>query len=218
MHASYPGSSPETPKHVEMWAVWFPAPADAAEAISKTAGVSDLPTATLCKLSDEHMRSLGLREEGQVARIRCISGRARPTEAPGRRLSRAGHVARGPSASLRSSSAGRHDLVGILHHRTHDAAAARQLVINSPDSPRIEPPTSRWSWPALVYRSSVPRRSEAESLALRAASVWKTETELRAARNSAPAAGQGRRAVSSCRSSSWICWISASRSHCLVRR
>ena len=61
-----------TPKHVEMWAVWFPAPADAAEAISKTAGVSDLPTATLCKLSDDHMRSLGLTEEGQVARVRCI--------------------------------------------------------------------------------------------------------------------------------------------------
>ena len=72
MQASYPGSSPETPKHVEMWAVWFPAPADAAEAISKTAGVSDLPTATLCKLSDDHMRSLGLTEEGQVARVRCI--------------------------------------------------------------------------------------------------------------------------------------------------
>jgi len=72
MQATYPGSSPETPKHVEMWAVWFPAPADAAEAISKTAGVSDLPTATLCQLSDDHMRSLGLTDEGQVARIRCI--------------------------------------------------------------------------------------------------------------------------------------------------
>ena len=53
MKASYPGSSPETPKHVDLWAVWFPAPADAAEAVSKTAGVSDLPTASLCKLPDE---------------------------------------------------------------------------------------------------------------------------------------------------------------------
>ena len=72
MQAIYPGTSPETPKTVEMWAVWVTGPKDAAAALGETAGVSDLPTVTLCELSDDHMRSLGLIEEGQIARVRCI--------------------------------------------------------------------------------------------------------------------------------------------------
>jgi hypothetical protein len=72
MQATYPGASPETRKTVEIWAVWVPGQADAAGALAETAGVSDLPTAILCELSDDHMRSLGLTEEGQIARVRCI--------------------------------------------------------------------------------------------------------------------------------------------------
>jgi hypothetical protein len=72
MQATYPGSSPETRKTVEMWAVWIDDQARAAEALAETAGVSDLPSAALYQLSDDHMRSLGLSEEGQVARVRCI--------------------------------------------------------------------------------------------------------------------------------------------------
>jgi hypothetical protein len=72
MQATYPGTSPETPKTREMWAVWVPDQADAAGALAETAGVSDLPPAMLCELSDDHMRSLGLTEEGQIARVRCV--------------------------------------------------------------------------------------------------------------------------------------------------
>jgi hypothetical protein len=72
MQAIYPGTSPETPKTVEMWAVWVSDQAKAAGALAEAAGVSDLPSATLCDLSDDDMRSLGLSEEGQVARVRCI--------------------------------------------------------------------------------------------------------------------------------------------------
>jgi len=67
-----PGTSPESRKTVEMWAVLGYGPWDAAAALGETAGVSDLPTVTLCELSDDHMRSLGLTEEGQIARVRCI--------------------------------------------------------------------------------------------------------------------------------------------------
>ncbi|MDF3060132.1 MAG: hypothetical protein K0S06_241 [Microvirga sp.] len=70
MQASYSGSSPETGMTLEMWAVWVPDHADAAGALAETAG--NLPTTTLCELSDDHMRSLGLSEEGQIARVRCI--------------------------------------------------------------------------------------------------------------------------------------------------
>jgi hypothetical protein len=72
MQATYPGTSPETRKTGEMWAVWVPDQADAARALAETAGVSDLPTEMLCELSDDDMRSLGLTEEGQIARVRCI--------------------------------------------------------------------------------------------------------------------------------------------------
>ena len=72
MQATYPGASPETRKTVEIWAVWVPGQAGAAGALAETAGVSDLPTGMLCELSDDHMRSLGLTEEGQIARVRCI--------------------------------------------------------------------------------------------------------------------------------------------------
>ena len=72
MQAIYPGTSPETPKTVEMWAVWVSDQAKAAGALAEAAGVSDLPSATLCDLSDDDMRSLGLTEEGQVARVRWI--------------------------------------------------------------------------------------------------------------------------------------------------
>jgi hypothetical protein len=72
MQAIYPGTSPETPKTVEMWAVWVSDQRQAAGALAEAAGVSDLPSATLCDLSDDDMRSLGLTEVGQVARVRCI--------------------------------------------------------------------------------------------------------------------------------------------------
>jgi hypothetical protein len=72
MQATYPGSSPETQKTVEMWAVWVSDQAAAANAIAEAAGASDLPSAFLCQLSDDNMRSLGLTEEGQAARVRCI--------------------------------------------------------------------------------------------------------------------------------------------------
>ena len=72
MQATYPGSSPETQKTVEMWAVWVSDQAAAASAVAEAAGASDLPSVFLCQLSDDDMRSLGLSEKGQAARVRCI--------------------------------------------------------------------------------------------------------------------------------------------------
>ena len=42
-------------------------PLSARRSVLSSAAVSDLPTVTVCELSDDHMRSLGLTEEGQIA-------------------------------------------------------------------------------------------------------------------------------------------------------
>ena len=65
MQAIYPGTSPETPKTVEMWAVWVWTRRRLRAHSRQRLGSADLPSATLCDLSDDDMRSLGLTGRGK---------------------------------------------------------------------------------------------------------------------------------------------------------
>jgi hypothetical protein len=66
-----PGLEPDNRKIVEIYVAWI-SNADAIAAVEHTAGIGGPTAETLCGLSDDSLKSIGLTKEGQIARVRCI--------------------------------------------------------------------------------------------------------------------------------------------------
>lgn len=67
-----PGLNPDTREIVEMWAAWVPNAVEAVAAVEEKSGLGDPPAETLCKISEELLRGVGLNGPGEVVRVRAF--------------------------------------------------------------------------------------------------------------------------------------------------